>query len=54
MPKHLAFALFLLSLLTEMNWRECTYNPLQFRHFYKSRGLYAHFQKDSTTSQCDV
>lgn len=53
MPKHLAFALFLLSLLTEMNWRECTYNPLQFRHFYKSQEIYVCPQKDKT-SQCDV
>lgn len=53
MPKHLAFALFLLSLLIEMNWREQTYNPLQQRHFYKRRGLYLS-NIERTASQRDI
>lgn len=33
MSEHLAFGLFLLSLLSEMSGQEQTYNPLRHRHF---------------------
>ena len=41
MSEHLAFGLFLLSLLSEMSGQEQTYNPLRHRHFYKSQEIYS-------------
>ena len=44
MSEHLAFGLFLLSLLSEMSGQEQTYNPLRHRHFYKSQEIYSEKQ----------
>ena len=52
MSEHLAFGLFLLSLLIEMSGQEQTYNPLRHRHFYKSQEI--HFlEKNKIKSQYD-
>ena len=49
MSEHLAFGLFLLSLLSEMSGQD---NPLRHRHFYKSQEI--HFlEKNKIKSQYD-
>ena len=47
MSEHLAFGLFLLSLLSEMSGQEQTYNPLRDRHFYKSQEIYSIEEKQN-------
>ena len=47
MSEHLAFGLFLLSLLSEMSVQEQTYNPLRHRHFYKSQEIYSLEEKQN-------
>ena len=47
MSEHLAFGLFLLSLLSEMSGQEQTYNPLRHRHFYKSQEIYSLEEKQN-------
>ena len=47
MSEHLAFGLFLLSLLSEMSGQEQTYNPLRHRHFYNSQEIYSLEEKQN-------
>lgn len=52
MSEHLAFGLFLLSLLSEMSGQEQTYNPLRHRHFYKAK-KYILLKRNKIKSQYD-
>ena len=47
MSEHLAFGLFLLSLLSEMSRKEQTYNTLRHRHFYNSQEIYSLEEKQN-------
>ena len=47
MSEHLAFGLFLLSLLSEMSGQEHKYNPLRHMHFYNSQEIYSLEEKQN-------
>ena len=47
MSEHLAFGLFLLSLLSEMSRKEQTYNPLRHRHIYNIQEIYSLEEKQN-------